>query len=68
VPFFCHNNGINLFAKLFLSDRVNAPTRISAANLEAPQRSTFDKETMRLLSVEGRHLGGDPNSWMTEAP
>jgi hypothetical protein len=28
----------------------------------------FDKETMRLLSVEGRHLGGDPNSWMTEAP
>jgi hypothetical protein len=27
VPFFCHNNGINLFAKLFLSDGVKAPTR-----------------------------------------
>jgi signal transduction histidine kinase len=24
VPFFCHNNGINLFAKLFLSDGVKS--------------------------------------------
>lgn len=28
----------------------------------------FDKETMRLLSAEGRRLGADPNSWMTKAP
>jgi hypothetical protein len=28
----------------------------------------FDKETMRLLSDEGRRLGADPNSWMTKAP
>jgi hypothetical protein len=24
VPFFCHNNGINFLAKLFLSDEVKA--------------------------------------------
>ncbi|HEX4697280.1 MAG TPA: patatin-like phospholipase family protein [Candidatus Udaeobacter sp.] len=28
----------------------------------------FDKETMRLLEVEGRRLGADPNSWMTKSP
>ena len=28
----------------------------------------FDKETMRLLSAEGRRLGADPNSWKTKAP
>jgi hypothetical protein len=27
VPLFCHNNGINFFAKLFPSDRVKARGR-----------------------------------------
>ena len=28
----------------------------------------FDKTTMRQLSDEGRRLGADPNSWMTNPP
>lgn len=33
-----------------------------------PNDRPFDKETMRLLSDEGRRLGADPDSWMTKAP
>ena len=29
---------------------------------------SFDKATMRNLSDEGKRLGADPNSWMSEAP
>jgi hypothetical protein len=48
VPFFCHNNGIIFFAKLFLSDGVKARGNCGGALLPinaAQQRST-DHEQM----------------------
>ena len=63
MPFFCHNNGINSFAKLFLSDGVKA--RGSCGGLAprnaAQQRSTAP-EQMPSHCVEASYgSSGSPN-------
>jgi hypothetical protein len=48
VPFFCHNNGINFLAKLFLSDEVKA----EAVDVDLVRSCAADSHSMRACAVQ----------------